>query len=60
MKCAASDSRYPCGVSEMNFYSAEFVCLDVAKAFDECSDANAFDSLPLATLDYQFIPRMTI
>jgi hypothetical protein len=44
----------------MNFYSAEFVCLDVAKAFDECSDASAFDCLPQATLVYQLIPRMTI
>jgi hypothetical protein len=40
----------------MNFYSAEFVCLDVAKAFDECPDANAFDSLPQAALVDQLIP----
>jgi hypothetical protein len=52
MKCAASDSRYPSGVSEMNFYSAEFVCLDVAMAFAECSDADAFDSLTSPDLVY--------
>ena len=60
MKCAASDSRYPCGVSEMNFYSAEFVCLDVVKAFDECSEANAFDSLLRPDLVYEFFPLMPI
>jgi hypothetical protein len=44
MKCAVSESRYPCGVSEMNFYSAGFVCLDVANVFAECSSADAFES----------------
>jgi hypothetical protein len=35
MKCAASKSRPPSGVSAMNFYTAEFASLDVARAFVE-------------------------
>jgi len=43
IKCAASDTRPPCGASAMNFFSAEFASLAVARGFVECTDASALD-----------------